>query len=164
MARQIVLRKLTGQARTRAELDKALAAKRVPDEVSRAVLDRFTELGLINDEEFAHSWVESRQQRRTLSKRGLRQELSRKGVDAETVALALHEVEEEDELSAARALAARKLRGLARYEPHVQYRRLAGALARRGFPSPIVVQVLNEVKPQMQGPNAVEDQPGLDEA
>ncbi len=150
MARQIVLRKLTGQARTRAELEKALVAKRVPDEAIRAVLDRYTELGLVNDEEFAHAWIESRQRRRTLSKRGLRQELSRKGVDPETVSRAVGEVDDEDELTAARELATRKLRGLARYEPHVQQRRLAGALARRGFPGPVVVQVLDEVKPQIQ--------------
>lgn len=149
--------KLTGQARTRAELAKALASKRIPEEIASEVLDHYSELGLVNDQEFAHAWVESRQLRRTLSKRGLRQELSRKGVDAETVTEAVDEVDEEAELAAARQLAARKLRGLARYEPHVQHRRLAGALARRGFPSSVVMQVLAEVKPQMDGSETVED-------
>ena len=152
-----MLTKLTGQARTRAELAKALTAKQIPEEVSAGILDRYTELGLVNDQEFAHSWVESRQRRRTLSKRALRQELTRKGVDAETVSEAVDEVDDEAELAAARELVSRKLRGLARYEPLVQQRRLAGALARRGFPAPVVRQILTEVKPQMEGAKPIEE-------
>lgn len=131
--------------------------KQIPDEVSAEVLDRYAELGLVNDQDFAHSWVESRQLRRTLSKRALSQELTRKGIDPETVSEAVDEVDDEAELAAARELASRKLRGLARYEPHVQHRRLTGALARRGFPSSVVRQVLGEVQPQLHGAEPVED-------
>lgn len=78
-------------------------------------------------------------------------------MDPETVSQAVDKVADEDELTAARELARRKLRGLARYEPHVQHRRIAGALARRGFPSSVVMQVLDEVKPHMHPVEPGED-------
>ena len=120
VARQIVLRKLAAQARTRHELAAALAAKRVPDEAATSVLDRFTELGLIDDGQFARDWVESRQGRRSLSRSALRRELQTKGVDAEQIAEALAPVGSEEELTAARQLVEKKLRSMGRFDPAVR--------------------------------------------
>ena len=61
VARTILLNALTGQARSRKELRDKLAKKDVPDELAERLLDRFGEVGLVNDEAFARSWVESRQ-------------------------------------------------------------------------------------------------------
>lgn len=147
LARQVVLRKLTAQARTRHELASALAAKRVPDEAARTVLDRFTELGLIDDAQFARDWVESRQSRRGLSRSVLRRELKSKGVDGEHIEEALAPIGSEHELRAARQLAEKKLRSMGQLDHQVRYRRLAGALARRGFGSGVVATVLDELPP-----------------
>ncbi|MFC7625797.1 regulatory protein RecX [Microlunatus sp. GCM10028923] len=144
-ARSIVLRKLTGQARTRQELADALADRDVPDDAADAVLDRMEEVGLVDDRGFARDWVESRQSRRQLSRSAMRRELSAKGVDRDHIDEALAEVEDSDELGAARALAEKKARAMTKLEPKVRYRRLAGALARRGFPSHVTSQVLAEV-------------------
>ena len=57
---------------------------------------------------------------------------------------ALDELDDDAELDAARAVAQRKLRSLSGLEPHVAKRRLAGALARRGFGPGTVMQVTNE--------------------
>ncbi|MEV4259258.1 regulatory protein RecX, partial [Spirillospora sp. NPDC049652] len=54
------LRLLTGSPRTRAQLADALRRKDIPDEVAEHVLGRFTDVGLIDDEAFAQSWVRSR--------------------------------------------------------------------------------------------------------
>jgi len=145
VARTIVLRKLSAQARTRHELSKALAARDVPEEVARTVLDRMEEVGLVDDATFAHDWVESRQQRRHLSRSALRRELQTKGVDRELVEEAVSEVDGGDELQAARELAERKFRSMADLPREVQYRRLAGALARRGFGPGVSAPVLSEV-------------------
>jgi regulatory protein len=145
-ARTIALRKLTASARTRHELDDALQKKNVPDEIARTVLDRLEEVGLIDDEAFAQSWVESRQQRRHLSRSALRRELQSKGVDRDQVDAALATVDVEDELTAARALAARKVSATSGLDPMVRDRRLAGVLARRGFGSGIIATVLAEVR------------------
>ncbi len=140
-----MLTKLTGQARSRGELEKALQKKNVPDEVAAAVLDRMTDVGLVNDAAFANDWVESRQSRRHLSSRVLRQELMTKGVDRDEIDAALAQVSPEDEYDAALALAEKKVRPMAGLDPAVRRRRLAGALARRGFSSAVTGRVLGEV-------------------
>lgn len=145
MARAIVLRLLTARAHTRKELADALRRRHVPAEAAEAVLERMTEVGLVDDTQFARSWVESRQQRRQLSRTSLRQELQRKGVDRDVLEDALGEVSREDEHQAARALADKKLRALRGLDPVVQRRRIAGALARRGFSGEVTGAVLREL-------------------
>jgi regulatory protein len=53
VARKILLDQLTGQARSRKELSDKLASRNVPDEIATALLDRFEEVGLVDDEAFA---------------------------------------------------------------------------------------------------------------
>ena len=81
VARKILLDQLTGQARSRKELSDKLASRNVPDDVATRLLDRFEEVGLVDDEAFARAWVESRQRGRGLARRALQQELRRKGID-----------------------------------------------------------------------------------
>ncbi|HEY5822415.1 MAG TPA: regulatory protein RecX [Propionibacteriaceae bacterium] len=145
MARGVVLRKLTAQSRTRHELDQALRAKDVPDDVAQEVLDRMEEVGLVDDATFAHDWVESRQQRRQLSRSALRRELQTKGVDRDHIDEALATVDVDDEYQAARALAERRAHSMAGLPRDVAYRRLAGVLARRGFNGELCGRVLAEV-------------------
>ena len=145
VARQLVLGKLAAKARTRQELAQTLNAKRVPAEATEEVLDRFVELGLIDDAQFARDWVESRQGRRFLSRSALRRELSAKGVDRGEIEEALEPVTSVEELAAARQLAEKKLRSMGRLDAQVRYRRLAGALARRGFGSGVISAVLDEL-------------------
>ena len=103
VARKILLDQLTGQARSRSELSGKLAKKGVPDEVAARLLDRFEEVGLVDDEAFARAWVQSRQPGKGLARRALAQELRRKGVDDEVARVALDEVDPDDEVEAARA-------------------------------------------------------------
>ncbi|HEX8508708.1 MAG TPA: regulatory protein RecX [Propionibacteriaceae bacterium] len=144
VARTIVLRKLSAQARTRAELSKALSSKQVPLEAAEAVLDRMQEVGLVDDAQFAREWVQSRQQRRHLSRTALRRELSGKGVDRDQIDAALEVVDGDDELRAARSLAAKKERSTSGLDSTVRHRRLAAMLARRGFSPGVISQVLGE--------------------
>lgn len=145
VARAIVLRKLTAQDRTRQELNKALRARNVTEEVADRVLDRMEDVRLIDDSRFADSWVRSRQQRRGLSKVALRRELSGKGIDRETIDETLQSVDIDDEYSAALMLAQKKLRGMSGLDRQVQQRRLFGALARRGFSSALSGRVIDAV-------------------
>lgn len=142
VARAIVLRQLTMAARTRGQLSQALARRGVPEDVSERVLDRFTELGLVDDAAFAQQWVSSRQQGRGLAPRALAQELRRKGVEEDLVRDAVGRVSAEDELAAARALVRR--RWVPGEDPQRRYRRLAGMLARRGYGGGVVVRAIRE--------------------
>ena len=144
VARQILLRRLTEQPRTRAELAKALAKRRVPDDVAARVLDRFGEVGLVDDTAFAKAWVESRQGGRGLGRRALAHELRRKGVDNEVAQEAVAAVDDDEELAAAQALVDRKLQGLRRLDRQRADRRLFGLLARRGFPPGLARSVVQD--------------------
>lgn len=144
VARKILLDQLTGRARTRAELRAKLARRHVPDEVADRLLDRFAEVGLVDDKAFAREWVQSRQSGRGLARRALAQELRRKGVEQSVVEAAVAEVEPGDELAAARELVRRKLPSLARHDQTTQVRRLTGMLARKGYPSAVAFRVVRE--------------------
>lgn len=145
VARGIVLRKLAVQARTRAELERALKGREVPEEVAAAVLDRMGEVGLVDDVAFAQDWVSSRQQRRHLSRTALRRELQTKGVDRDVIDDALADVAGADEHRAALDLARRRAATMTPLTHEVAYRRLGGVLARRGFSASITARVLTEV-------------------
>ncbi|WP_425555586.1 regulatory protein RecX [Kitasatospora kazusensis] len=141
-ARDICLRLLTGTAKTRRQLADALRKREIPDEVAEEVLNRYEEVGLIDDAAFAEAWVESRHAVRGLGRRALAQELRTRGVAGELVERAVAQVDSEDEEQAARALVDRKLRATAGLERQVRTRRLVGMLARRGYSEGLAFQVV----------------------
>jgi len=144
VARKILLDRLTGQARTRKELADRLAAKNVPADVATRLLDRFEDVGLVDDGAFARAWVGSRQPGKGLARRALAQELRRKGIDDETARAALDEIDPEDEREAARALVRKKLRSLRGVDQATATRRLVGMLARKGHSPGVAYAVIRE--------------------
>ena len=144
VARTILLDQLTGQARSRKELGDKLAAKNVPADVATRLLDRFEEVGLVDDEAFARSWIASRQPGKGLARRALAQELRRKGVDDEVAREALDEIDPAEEEAAARALVRKKLRTLSRVDDTTATRRLVGMLARKGYGSGMAFAVVKD--------------------
>jgi regulatory protein len=133
VARAIALRQLTAAPRTRAQLDQALARRGVPDDVTGDLLDRLEEVGLVDDQEYARMWVESRHAGRGLSRRALRYELAQRGVDPDLVKTAVEVVDDDAELAAATALARRRLSAMREPDPQRRDRRLLALLARRGY-------------------------------
>jgi regulatory protein len=147
VAREICLRLLTERARTRQELAQALRKREVPDEAAHAVLERFDEVGLIDDAAFAGQWVRSRHTGRGLARRAIAVELRRKGVADEVAQEALAEVDTAAEEQRARDLVDRKLRTIPADTPErrtTAARRLVGMLARRGYPGGIAYRVVRE--------------------
>lgn len=143
VAREIALRRLSVRARSRKELEKDLAQREVPKEVAAEVLDRFSEVGLVDDAAFAAQWVESRGGRSGASR--LRQELRQKGIADEHIAQAIDARDDDADLENARTLAQRKASTMRGLELVVQQRRLSGVLARRGYSNAVIRRVLNEV-------------------
>lgn len=142
VARKILLDQLTGQARSRKELADKLAKKLVPEEIATRLLDRFEEVGLIDDAAFARLWIDSRQSGKGLARRALAQELRRKGIADEVAREALDAVDPSDEEAAARILVQRKLRTMSRLDDVTKTRRLLGMLARKGYPSGLAMTVI----------------------
>jgi regulatory protein len=162
VARSVALRLLTGAPKSRHQLAEAMAKRDVPEEVADRVLDRFTEVGLVDDAAYAEILVRSRHTERGLSRRALAQELRRRGVDDETAQEALEQVDDADEEQAARALARKKLRATRGLDRETRLRRAYGALGRRGYGGSLVSRVVREeLDAEGAGEDAADDGTGF---
>jgi SOS response regulatory protein OraA/RecX len=155
-ARAILLRQLTMAPRSRHQLATKLAEREIPSDVAKALLDRFEEVKLIDDAEFARMWVRTRTTGKSLSRSAIRRELADRGIDGELAEDALLQVSDEDEHLQAREVVLRRVRRTTdlsdRQARDKEVRRLVGMLARKGY-SPgvgfsIVRDVLDDVSSQ----------------
>ena len=144
LARQIVLRQLAMAPRSRAELAQKLAQRGCAADVATTVLDRMTQVGLVDDEAYAQMLVRSQQAGRGLAKRALARELRTKGIEDHLAEDALTAISDEDERDRARALVDKKLRAMHGLGIEVQTRRLVGMLARKGYSSNVTYAVIRE--------------------
>ncbi|WP_245603623.1 regulatory protein RecX [Intrasporangium oryzae] len=144
VARAIVLRQLSLAPRSRAQLEKKLRERGCDDDVASRVLDRLTEVGLIDDEAYAEMLVRSKQSGRGLARRALAHELRKQGIDQEIADEALGQVRSDDERARAEQLVAKKMRTLHGLAPEVQARRLGGMLARKGYSGEIAWPVIRD--------------------
>ncbi|WP_078886279.1 recombination regulator RecX [Streptomyces sp. MUSC 125] len=143
-ARAICLRLLTGTPRTRKQLADALRKREIPQDVAEEVLSRFEEVGLIDDGAFADAWVESRHHGKGLARRALAQELRTKGVDSALIDEAVGQLDSGQEEATARELVVRKLRATRGLDRDKRLRRLAGMLARKGYPEGMALRVVRQ--------------------
>ena len=130
--------------RSRRQLEDKLRRRGCDDEVAGQVLDRMEDVGLVDDEAYAGMLVRSQRTTRGLARRALAQELRHKGVDDDTAAAALEQVDDDSERERAQQLVAKKMRSLHGVDPTVQSRRLAGMLARKGYPSSVAWIVIRD--------------------
>lgn len=156
-ARQICLRLLTLAPRTRAQLADALRKRGIPDDAAHAVLDRYAGAGLIDDAAFARAWVESRHYSRGLAGRALRAELRQRGVDDDQIRDAIEDLGPDAEVTTARRLVQQKLAGTQGQPPEARIRRLAGTLARRGYPPGLAFRVIREAMEAEGASGALDD-------
>ena len=145
-ARNLCLRLLTARARTRAELEGQLAKRGYPDDVSQRVLDRLTQVGLIDDADFAEQWVRSRRANAGKGKRALAAELRTKGVDNDVIMAALDGIDAGAERQRAEKLVRDRLRRekLGDDDDAKIARRLVGMLARRGYSQTMAFDVVKD--------------------
>jgi regulatory protein len=175
VARQICLQMLTAAPRTRAQLASTLARRGVPQDAADAVLDRFTDVRLIDDAMFARAWVDSRHHGRGLSRRVLAAELRQRGVAAPEIQSAVGRLDPEQEYATARALVDRRLAATRGLPAPARIRRLTGLLARKGYPAELCYRVVRAALAEQpdgslaseaafEAELAFEDGPGYDPA
>jgi regulatory protein len=145
VARTIVLNSLNRSSKTRAQLAQLLDKRGVSEDVSERVLDRFEELRLIDDEQFAYDWVRTRHEQRHLSKRALASELRRKGVAQHHIDEALGYLDGAAEEQGALAVAQRKARSTVGLAAPVRHRRIMAAVMRKGYSAGTAAQVVRQV-------------------
>jgi regulatory protein len=139
----LCLRLLTARARTRAELAGQLAKRGYPDDVSHRVLDRLTDVGLVDDADFAEQWVHSRRANAAKGKRALAAELRTKGVDNDVITSVLGSINPAAERDRAEQLVRTKLRRENLDDDARVSRRLVAMLARRGYSQTMAFDVVN---------------------
>ncbi|WP_258062331.1 RecX family transcriptional regulator [Arthrobacter sp. B0490] len=148
-ARSVLLRQLALGPRSRHQLDQKLAGRDVPPAIASSLLDRFEEVQLIDDAEFARMWVRTRTAAKSLSRSSLRRELADKGIDPDLAEDALLQLSDEDEHEQAREVARRRLRSSAdlsdRAVREKEVRRLVGVLARKGYSPGTAFSIVKDV-------------------
>ena len=145
-ARNIVLNQINFMPRSRRELEVTLAKRNVEDEIAKSVLDRFVEIGLVDDAAYAELLIRSRCNTKRVSRTVLRQQLRQKGIAEEVIQDSLLVVTDADELRMATELVEKKLRAMTNLEPEVRKRRLFGLLARKGYGTAIALRVINDLE------------------
>jgi regulatory protein len=143
-ARQLCLRLLDTQPRTKAQLAAAMKRGGASAEVSAAILARLTDVGLVDDAAFARAWVESRHHAKGLARRALAAELRRRGVENENIAQAMSELDPDEEAATARRLVDRALPATRGKPLPTRVRRLVGMLARKGYSPSLAYRVVRE--------------------
>jgi regulatory protein len=162
-AREICLRLLTLAPRTRAQLADALRKRGIPDTVAAGVLDSYADVGLIDDAAFARAWVESRHYSRGLAGRALAAELKQRGVGAGEIRDAIEELGPDAEVATARKLVAQQLAGTRGQPAQARTRRLAGMLARKGYPPGLAFRVIREAMEAEGADGAPGEEPYFDD-
>jgi regulatory protein len=148
IANTIALNALVARAKSKGELLAHLKKRGVEDDVAQATIFRLQESGLINDEEFAKAWTQSRHTSKKLSKRIIAGELRTRGVDQSSIDQALDEIDDESEYRTAFSLGMKKYNTMSRLEPEVQIRRIQSLLQRKGFSFPTIARVIRELDVQ----------------
>jgi regulatory protein len=145
---------LEARSRSVTEVRRRLGQAGYRPELIEGAIERLTELGMLDDEQFARAWVESRDRARPRGERAIRDELRLKGIDRETAEVVLGERREAALEAAAAAdpdgdgdgpaagadrvaaerLIAKQSRALARIaDPRKRRQRAYALLARNGF-------------------------------
>lgn len=148
-ARNVLLHNLARSAKSTHQLRQLLEKREIPTEIAEKVLERFTEVGLIDDLAYAEIIVNSRRRFKGLSKSAIKRELQDKGVPAILVEQVIEPITTEDDLAAAKDLACRRMRQMSSLPREVRERRLAGYLGRKGYPSTIVFAAIRFAESQL---------------
>ena len=147
-AKTIVYNQLAYSAKTRGQLRKKLQSEGFEAELIEPLLDKFEAAKLIDDAEYAETFVRQKSRTKKLSRAALRRELAERGVRGEEAENALAQRTDEQEREDAAELVRKKLRpGMDlsdRAEKDRVTRRLLGMLARRGYSSSVSMSVIRE--------------------
>lgn len=142
-ARNILLFQLSRSMKTEHQLRQIMLRRELPEEIFEPLLERFKEAQLIDDRQYAASYVSSR----TLagkSVNAIRRELRTRGVAQQYIEAATEDISVDDEIARAIELAQSRLRRMSGLDEQVIRRRLHGFLARRGFSAQVISAAMRQ--------------------
>ena len=130
---------------TKNGMEQRLTREGFSEEAVETAVEELIDSGHIRDRKYAENWVIRRQKSNPRGKTLLKRELLDRGVDRETAEQVVAQVETEDEAVLALQIAQKRMKRYRQLPTHVAKRRLHGFLARRGFESDVVRQVLEQI-------------------
>ena len=136
------------RARSAHELERWLLQRGFERADVADAVSRLTEIGALDDSQFARAFTRSKALTKGMSRRRLQQELSRRGVTREMADAAIADVMDEesvDERQLLEATARKKWGVLKGLDPDAAKRRLYGFLARRGYSGEDVAMVVRKL-------------------
>ena len=136
------------RARSETEVRKNLEKHEIPSTVIEQTIERLREERLVNDGQFAQTWVANRSEFRPRSRRALTVELRQKGLTEADIQSATEAV---DEKSLAYAAAQKRVRRLAGLEWIEFRKKLSEFLARRGFGYDVIAPTVKRLWAEHNG-------------
>lgn len=154
------LRFLEARPRSIAEVRARLGRKDFAPEAIDAAIARLTELELLDDAAFARYWVENRVAYRPRGAGALRDELRRKGIDADVTAEVLNDnVLAGDESASAWGLARGALHKYASSQDRNAFtRRMGSYLQRRGYTFEVIRPIVDQLWAEVSAAEDAEDE------
>ncbi|MBQ8537239.1 MAG: regulatory protein RecX, partial [Clostridia bacterium] len=107
------------------------------------VIYKLQTMNILNDQEFANQWVETRSNK-LMGKRRIQQELMRKGISAQDAVTALDFVDDQSQEVQALQLAQKLAPRYSKDDPRKGLQKLMQALVRRGFDWSIAKEAASE--------------------
>lgn len=143
-AKDTILNILSMVAKSRKQLFQRLLEKGYPENVAELALKRMEEVGVINDKNFAAQWAASRHSGSGLAPYSIKRELMLKGIDEQIIEEILEPFNDSDLELRAYELAKSKARTVSG-DRNAKIRKIASAVARKGYSSNIAFKVAKQV-------------------
>lgn len=142
-AKEYAFKLLSYRGRSEKELKERLIKKGFSKALVSSTVKNLKDLGLINDSSLAETLKREALSIKLLSQKGARNFLYSRGIPHEIINQVL-DYNEAVDINNARRLVDKKINTLKNYSPLIIKKRLYGLLARRGYPSDIILKVLKE--------------------
>lgn len=141
----IAIRLLSSRLRSEHEMQTRLKQKGYAADIVKHVIERLRSEGYLNDTLFAEQLTQQRVRSQKKGRHFIKQELQQKGLSKDRIQEAIAQVDPETEFHMAFELARKKYRLETDADPMKVRRKIAGFLARRGYPGSVVTKVLKEL-------------------
>lgn len=142
-AKDTILNILSMVPKTRKQLFDRLIEKGYRDDIISAAIDRLEEVGVIDDFAFAKMYASSRHSNMGLAPYAIKRELSQKGIPEDMIESVLEDFDDEEIEETALRLARSKAK-VVRGSTHEKVKKVALAIARKGYNSAIAFKVAKE--------------------
>lgn len=157
-AHQKAIRFINYRPRTEYESQKKLSELGYSDDVISIIIERLKNVGLIDDNNYASSWITDRIMNHPTSPRFMSFELRRRGVDQEIIDSALADI---DETQLAFKVSMKKIRTLKFNDPIYIKNKLYSYLYRQGFDSDVCKLVIYQIFDSEESKEITHDEEAL---